>query len=81
MNNLIIIVCFTIVFIIIYKTFKYNFKLQDNQDTLLKGYDNQLIDIEIKERLIKVLESDNKRLFEENQNLKIIIEDLQIRKD
>ena len=63
MNNLIIIICFTIVLIIIYKVFKYNFKLQDNQDTILKGYEQQQIDIEIKDRLIKVLESDNKRLL------------------
>ena len=79
MNNLILIICFTIIIIIIYKVFKYNFDLIDNQDTLLKGYEHQQFDIETKERLIKVLESDNKRLFEENQNLKIIIEDLQIR--
>ena len=75
MNNLILIICFTIIIIIIYKVFKYNFDLIDNQDTLLKGYEHQQFDIETKERL----ESDNKRLFEENQNLKIIIEDLQIR--
>ena len=79
MNNLILIICFTIIIIIIYKVFKYNFDLIDNQDTLLKGYEHQQFDIETKERLIKVLESDNKRLFEENQNLKIIIKDLQIR--
>ena len=71
MNNLILIICFTIIIIIIYKVFKYNFDLIDNQDTLLKGYEHQQFDIETKERLIKVLESDNKRLFEENQNLKI----------
>ena len=79
MNNLILIICFTIIIIILYKVFKYNFDLIGNQDTLFKGYEHQQIDIEIKERLIKVLESDNKRLFEENKNLKILIEDLQIR--
>ena len=67
MNNLIIIICFTIVLIIIYKVFKYNFELQDNQDKIFKGYVHQQNDIEIKERLIKVLKSENKRLLEENQ--------------
>ena len=70
MNNLIIIICFTIVLIIIYKVFKYNFELQDNQDIILKGYEHQQFDIETKERLIKVLENENDLLrntIKENQ--------------
>ena len=67
MDNLIIIISLTIVLIIIYKVFKYNFELQDKQDIILKGYEQQQFDIENKERLIKVLESENKRLLEENQ--------------
>ena len=70
MNNVIIIICFTIVLIIIYKVFKYNFELQDNQDIILKGYEHQQFDIETKERLIKVLENENDLLrntIKENQ--------------
>lgn len=70
MNNLILIICFTIIIIIIYKVFKYNFELIDSRDKILKGYEHQQFDIETKYRLIKDLEYENNLLrntIKENQ--------------